>query len=335
MSVGDLRGAAGRLSVNTARGPVEPDDLGFTLMHEHIYTATPGVRENYPFLWDRERAMDIAVSRLKRAFAAGVRTMVEQTPADMGRDPDFVAEASRLSQVNVVMATGTYYVPSYFMYRGIDHTVRAMAHDATDGIGHSGVKVGMIKSLINRSLTPEYEFSLRVAARLHHLTQLPVTIHTDGGADAGPLACALMVEEGVEPRRVVIGHAVGTDLDPLQGMLDQGFTVAFDQFGIEQVRPIDDMIDVTQALLQRGYGEQIVLSHDCPCYSDKIEGPSLPDADGSTSDSEGEARYGGPRWRHDTVSTYVIPAMRERGIDQRVLDAITIHNPARILASAS
>jgi phosphotriesterase-related protein len=323
------------MSVSTATGPIEPDDLGFTLMHEHIHTASPGVRENYPFLWDRGRAMEIAVSRLKRAHDAGVRTMVEQTPADMGRDPDFVAEASRLTGVNIVMATGTYYVPSYFVYRGVDHTVRSMVHDATVGIGDSGVKVGMIKSLINHALTPEYDFSLRVAARLHLLTNLPVTVHTDGGADAARLACGVMAEEGVEPGRVVIGHAVGIDPDSLLHILDQGFVIALDQFGIEQVMPIERMIEVTDMLLQRGYSKQVVLSHDCPCYSDKIEGPTAPGLDEAANAAESEVRYGGPLWRHDTVSAHVVPSLLGRGVHQSLIDDVTVGNPARILASAS
>ena len=40
-------------NVNTAAGPVDTAQLGFTLMHEHIYVLTEGLAHNFPHLWNR------------------------------------------------------------------------------------------------------------------------------------------------------------------------------------------------------------------------------------------------------------------------------------------
>ena len=51
--------------VNTIKGPVETSELGFTLMHEHVFIRPPGVFENWPHLWDRDGEVAKAIKALK------------------------------------------------------------------------------------------------------------------------------------------------------------------------------------------------------------------------------------------------------------------------------
>jgi len=48
---GPWPGGHAMTTVETALGPVATDELGPTLMHEHIVTRSPGVQENWPHLW--------------------------------------------------------------------------------------------------------------------------------------------------------------------------------------------------------------------------------------------------------------------------------------------
>lgn len=41
-------------TVSTIRGPVDVDDLGPTLMHEHVFVVNEEYRRNYPEHWDEQ-----------------------------------------------------------------------------------------------------------------------------------------------------------------------------------------------------------------------------------------------------------------------------------------
>ena len=73
-------------SVNTVLGPVDPADLGFTLSHEHIVLSVAGVRQTYPEFLDRDTVIDDAVADLTEAYGEGVRTIIDVTTFDLGRD---------------------------------------------------------------------------------------------------------------------------------------------------------------------------------------------------------------------------------------------------------
>ena len=79
-------------TVNTVLGPVETADLGFTLTHEHVGTNAAGLRHTYPEFLDRAGLLEQAVAAMHEAYQAGVRTMVEVTTFDLGRDLALIQE---------------------------------------------------------------------------------------------------------------------------------------------------------------------------------------------------------------------------------------------------
>jgi predicted metal-dependent phosphotriesterase family hydrolase len=54
-------------TVNTALGPVEPSDLGFTLSHEHVATNAAGLRHINPEFIDRSGIIEQSSAALKDA----------------------------------------------------------------------------------------------------------------------------------------------------------------------------------------------------------------------------------------------------------------------------
>ena len=84
--------------VNTVLGAISPDDLGFTLMHEHVMVSASGLYRTYPDLLGADRD-ETAIAALKRAKAGGIDTIVDATTFDLGRDPEFLARVSRGSGV--------------------------------------------------------------------------------------------------------------------------------------------------------------------------------------------------------------------------------------------
>src|SRR5215471_18464128 len=95
-------------TVETALGPIATTELGATLMHEHIVTRSPGVQENWPHLWDRAEILQIAERKLSELHGRGIRTIVDLTTVDLGRDIGLIRDVARRARVHVIVATGVW-----------------------------------------------------------------------------------------------------------------------------------------------------------------------------------------------------------------------------------
>src|SRR4029453_971395 len=96
--------------VETALGPAATDALGPTLMHEHVVTRSPGVHENWPHLFDRDAILALAERKMADLAVRGIRTIVDLTTVDLGRDIDLIAAVAHRSQVQVIVATGVWWM---------------------------------------------------------------------------------------------------------------------------------------------------------------------------------------------------------------------------------
>src|SRR5215813_4274334 len=123
-------------TVETALGPVATTELGPTLMHEHIVTRSPGVQENWPHLWDRDAILALGERKMADLHARGIRSIVDLTTVDLGRDIDLIVGVARQSRVQVIVATGVWRMPQrYFASHGIDAVTDLFVRDITQGIG--------------------------------------------------------------------------------------------------------------------------------------------------------------------------------------------------------
>src|SRR5687767_13646184 len=98
-------------TVETALGPLPTPDLGPTLMHEHVVTRSPGVMENWPHLFDRDGILAIAEKKMTDLASRGIRTIVDLTTVDLGRDIGLIVDVARRSRVRVIVATGVWWMP--------------------------------------------------------------------------------------------------------------------------------------------------------------------------------------------------------------------------------
>ena len=80
--------------INAVTGPIHAEDLGFTLMHEHIMVCAGGLYRSYPDLLGPNRE-ERAIAALKEAKAAGIDTFVDATTFDLGPRPGSCCGASR------------------------------------------------------------------------------------------------------------------------------------------------------------------------------------------------------------------------------------------------
>ena len=241
-------------TIQSATGPLETSEMGFTLMHEHVIVRWPPMYVSYPELFPRDERMKLAVERLTQAKAAGVKTMVDLTPIDLGRDPLFIAEAARLSGMQVIVPTGLYYQrPFYFSGRPDSDMTDLFVRDITVGIGTTGIRANVIKCATEPAMDPMNERVLRASARAHRVTGVPICTHTFPANRTGLDQQRVFKEEGVDLGRVVIGHSDDSDsIEYLEQIIDNGSFCGMDRIGLPRPRSDEQRADMVAALVAKG-----------------------------------------------------------------------------------
>lgn len=307
--------------VETLRGPVETADLGFTLMHEHVFVLGQGVPENFPSVWDEEKETANAREKLTELAGVGVSTIVDLTVMGLGRDIPRLRKVAGEIPVYIIVATGIYTyneLPQYFQNRDEDAIAELFVRDITEGIQGTEVKAAILKCATDEpGLTPGVEKVLRAVARAHRSTGVPISTHTHPGTKRGLEQQRVFKEEGVDLGRVVIGHSGDSeDIDYLRALIDAGSYIGMDRFGLDQLLPTDKRVAIIARLCELGHAGRMVLSHDANCYIDWFPMELI--------------RNSVPNWHFRHISEDVLPALREAGVTDEQIRAMTTENPRRI-----
>jgi phosphotriesterase-related protein len=316
--------------VQTVLGAVDADELGFTLSHEHIVCGSPGVVQAWPALFGgREALLARAHDILVRVREDGVRTMVDATTFDLGREVDLLVEASRASGVHVVAASGMWLAPSpAIQVRTTQQLAEWFTADVEVGLDGTDVRAGIIKVASETELTPMEERILEAAARAHAATGVPILTHSLARVRMGEQQAAVLERFGVDPGRVVIGHTDdATDIDYPVGLLDRGYLVGFDRLPNGRLpeygtQTVEARMDMLAALAARGYADRVVLSHDDPIWA------------GVLSDDDQRRHIESNPDVISFIPRTILPGLRERGVSEADIEAMTVRAPRRWLAGA-
>ncbi|MBW9216073.1 hypothetical protein KV102_14635 [Mumia sp. zg.B53] len=322
----------GEGEVQTFAGPVAVEDLGVTLIHEHVFVGHPELDLNFPHPeWDEARSVEVAVAGFDRLWDLGVRTVVDLTVLGLGRDVARVAAVAARTPVNLVASTGYYTsdaLPPFFhthgpglLVGGPDPLVEMFVRDIEEGVAGTGIRAGMLKVVTDRpGLTPDVTRVITAAAVAHQQTGVPVTTHTNAASQNGREQLALLSRHGVAPERVIVGHCGDSeDLGYLRELADTGATLGMDRFGMEHVLEDERRVRTVLALLERGYADRLVLSHDAAFFS-RVTPPSW------------RARHV-PNWHMENLPRRILPMLRSGGASDEDLHQILVTNPARLLAT--
>ena len=317
--------------LNTARGALDPADLGVTLMHEHVFIMTTEITDNYPEAWGdgAQREAD-AVVRLNELKSRGVDTIVDLTVIGLGRYLPRIARIAEQTELNIVVATGLYTfndLPMYFHYLGpgaplggpelmVDMFVRDIEH----GIADTGIKASMLKCATDEpGVTPGVERVLRAVAQAHRQTGVPISTHTHAASRRGLEQQRIFAEEGVDLTRVVIGHSGDTtDIAYLEELIAAGSYIGMDRFGVDAFLSTEDRVATVATMCERGHADRMVLSHDASCYFDALPEETLAVAL--------------PNWHYLHIHDDVIPALKERGVTDEQLTTMLVDNPRKIFS---
>jgi len=315
-------------AINTALGKQSAAGLGRTLIHEHALVGFPGwFLDSRQPSFKREDALSRVVDAFQQLKDYGVQTIVDPCPADLGRDVALYAEISQRSGMNVVCATGLYYEEAGLTYTPAHLEQQELAEifqkEIEDGVGETGVRPGVIKIATGKGHITSYEDKvLRAAAEAAARTGVPVLSHTQNctcGHEQIDIIC-----DHVSPQHFIVGHSDGTDdLSYQESLLERGVFIGFDRFGIETIIPDATRIKNMMALIEKGYRDQIMMSHDyVVCWQGCPPGVSSAEALSEIL----------PNWRLTHIFENIIPQLRAAGLSAEDIDHILIDNPRRFFA---
>lgn len=266
--------------VNTVLGPVAAKELGKTLFHEHFVFGFPGFQGDTTLgEFDRKAALQVGITVAEKLTAYGVKTVVDATPNECGRNPELLKEISERTGLQIICATGYYYegesASAYFKFRShlgdIEKEIIDMFRkEINEGIGKTGIRAGVIKLASSKDGITDYErVFFRAAAKVQKDTGVTIMTHTQEGT-MGLEQAELLISEGADPGRVVIGHMCGnTNVAEQINVLKTGVFVGFDRFGLEGIAgaPPDTFREAMLiGLIGIGYVNQLLLSHDTVNY---------------------------------------------------------------------
>lgn len=322
-------------NVPTVSGEIGADQLGLTLMHEHIFIRTPEIQEAFPgFMgWDDEREIASARERLAGLKRQGVDTIVDMTVPGLGRDVHRISRAIEGTGLQVILVTGYYTfadLPFPFKYNGPGKTfddpednilVDLFVNDVLVGIQQTDIKAGALKCCTDEpGVTEDIDRLIRAVAVAHHRTDAPIITHTHAPSRRGLDQQRILAEEGVDLSRVIIGHSnESTDLGYLTTLMDAGSFIGFDRCGLSGVLDLDSQIATLSELCRLGYAEKIVVSHDRHCGCDWV--------------SEEEVERALPDWNYSYIQGELLPAIQERGVTDAQIEQMTSINPRAFFAA--
>lgn len=298
--------------VTTVRGEVAAGDLGVVLPHEHLFSDLLREYRSSGILNDEE----LAIAEVGRYAAAGGGTIVDLTTVEIGRDPEALRRVSEATGVHVVMGCGHYRDPyldrGWFDRTPVDEIAAEIVSEIVDGVGPGHVRPGVIGEIgcDQDYISAAEERSFRAAARAQLQTGLTISTHA-ARRPVGLAQLALLEHEGVDPRRVVIGHCdtVPSPAYHLE-LARRGCFVQMDGLGSDGAFYEERTLRYVEALATQGHLGQVLLSHD----------NFLP---------RHLHAHGGTGYDHVLVS--VVPALRERGFTEDDVRALLVDNPRRAL----
>lgn len=307
-------------TVNTATGPIDAGQLGFTLSHEHTFIGGGGLWHAYPDLIDWEETERRVLGEFRAAKAGGVDSMIDLSTPDLGRDVAFVRRVSEASGMQVVVATGLWRdIPRFFWDKTPERIAGIFIREIEQGVEGTGIRAGAIKVANDaEGVTEVGELVLRGAAIACKETGVPISSHHWAPLEVGTRQAEVLLEAGAPPHLVCIGHSADTtDVEYLESLLRLGVYLSMDRYPGREPRPLYRDRDKTVAeLVRRGWAGRLMLGHD---YGVRVVERGVPP----------------PDLAEPTIYLFLtskaIPDLLEQGVSEEQVRTMTVEVPRRFL----
>jgi len=290
--------------VMTVTGPIDPADMGPTDAHDHLFLQTPAQPD------DTMADLVCAIAELREGWETGLRTVVELTPIGLGRQPDLLRRAAQATGMNIIAASGyhrdAHYVPTDWVFEASeDELTQRIVAETWTGVIKGGASLDGPSAAEKRRL--------RAVAVAAIETGRSVIVHTEAGTGSAEIV-DLMTAAGLSPERLTLAHMDrNPDRELHKSLLAGGINFVYDTIGREKYGPDSARIELIEAMVESGFGTQLMLGLDLGRRAY-------------------HRSYGGnPGMRH-LMATFA-PQLRQ-AIGDEAVNAMLIANPASLLAVA-
>lgn len=302
--------------VNTVLGAIPREKLGMTLMHEHVLVDFIGADKVSRERYNAEEVFKVALPFLRRVYALGCRSLVECTPAYLGRDPELLRRLSEASGLNILTNTGYYgasndkYVPQHAFAATAEELAAGWIREFQDGIEGTRIRPGIMKISVDKGSLSEIDAKLVRAAALTHLkTGLTIASHTEDGTSALE-ELDLLNREGVAGSAFIWVHAhIEPQTEKQIKAAQRGAWIEYD--GISE-KSLEQHVKLVKLMIDAGLIHRTLISQDAGWYN------------------VGEP--GGGQYRsYDALFALFIPALRKSGVSEQQIRQLLIENPRKAL----
>jgi phosphotriesterase-related protein len=307
-------------SIQTVTGRIEPESTGFTLPHEHTACQLWHIPNRWDY-WELTRDEEVIAAELAEFTSRKGTCLVDVTLPGFGRDAERLRRLAERTGLRIVMGTGwyrgAYYPPEALIdRRSVESLSDEIVREFNEGVADSGIRPGIIGEIGTDKpwVSAQEERVHRAAARAARATGMAITTHAVM-SDVGVAQLRIFEQEGVDPARVVIGHADSyPSLEYHLAILERGANIELDFLGMS-FTPMERhgepaVIALLCELLDRGHAGRILLSQDV-CQNGQLK------------------RYGGHGYSY--LAETFLPRIRDAGVDERSIEQMTVLNPRRIL----
>ncbi|MGE5589980.1 MAG: phosphotriesterase [Bacillota bacterium] len=300
--------------VETLLGPVAPEALGLTYVHEHLLTRPPlwRIKEDPDYVLD---SVDKIVEELRLFYEAGGRTLVDCTAIDYGRNVrDFLEVAGR-TPVQLIALTGFNrgdYGERWIQELTVDQMVDIMLRDLQEGMDGTPARAGLIKfgTSYNVVLPIEGRF-IQAAARAQRKSGAPVITHTTRGT-LGLEQVERFERAGGDPSRLALSHLdQNLDFYYLSRIARRGAYVLFDGPSKTKYGPDEARVEMLRRLVDAGFEDHLLISGDMGRRSYL------------------KAYGGGPGFEY--LLREFAPRLRDDGFSEELVRKFFVDNPRRFL----
>ncbi len=300
----------------TVRGPINPNRLGTTLMHEHVMVDFVGADKASKERYNSAEVFSVALPYLKKVAALGCQTLVECTPSYIGKDATLLKKLSEAVGLNIITNTGYYgaandkFVPAHAYQETAEQLAARWSREFEQGIEDTGIKPGIIKIGVDAGPLSEIDAKLVKAAALTHLqTGLTIGSHTGNGV-AALQQLDLLESLGISPRAFIWIHAQNEkDQTVHRRAAERGCWVEFDGINPKSAAQHAEFV---MNLSTHGYLSRVLVSMDAGWYH------------------VGEPQGGNYR-SYESLFTDFLPILRKH-LSTRQINQLLKENPPKALS---
>jgi len=315
-AAGQRETATTRDSISTVTGQIERADLGVTLMHEHVLVDFIGADKVSASRYDADAVFAKVLPYLKQVKALGAASLVECTPAYLGRDPKLLARLAKASGLHILSNTGYYgarkhiFLPAHAFTETADQVAARWIREHEQGIDGTGIRPAFMKIGVDAGPLSEVNAKMvRAAAIAHRATSLPIAAHTGDGVAA--FEELDLIEQTGAPLSAFIWVHAQSEKDEARHAkaAARGAWVEFD--GISE-KSVDRHVELVMRMKAAGHLNRVLVSHDAGWYH------------------VGEP--GGGEFRpFDALFTKFLPAFKAAGGTDADVRQLLVENPLRAL----